>query len=164
MQRVRAPGGYLHLNKDFEILGRWENTMGEIKFGYDFWYQPRHNVMVSSEWAAPNTFMPGFDLEEVGHLKYGRELHFWDFEKRQPIESFYLGEDGLIPLEVKFHHDPNSTHGFCGAALSSNVIHWWKDDAGKWQWEKIIDVENEPHRDWPIPIPGVMSAIPDFDG
>ena len=21
--------------------------MGEIKFGYDFWYQPRHNVMVS---------------------------------------------------------------------------------------------------------------------
>ena len=53
--------------------------MGDIKFGYDFWYQPRHNVMVSSEWAAPNTFMPGFDLEEVGHLKYGREIHFWDF-------------------------------------------------------------------------------------
>ena len=89
--------------------------MGDIKFGYDFWYQPRHNIMVSSEWAAPNTFMPGFDLEEVGHLKYGRELHFWDFEKREPIESMYLGEDGLIPLEVKFHHDPDSTHGFCGA-------------------------------------------------
>ena len=35
-----APGGYLHLNKDFEIVGRWENTMGDIKFGYDFWYQP----------------------------------------------------------------------------------------------------------------------------
>ena len=31
--------------------------MGDIPFGYDFWYQPRHNVMVSSEWAAPNTFM-----------------------------------------------------------------------------------------------------------
>ena len=101
-----APGGYLHLNKDFEIVGRWENSMGDIKFGYDFWYQPRHNVMVSSEWAAPNTFMPGFDLEEVGYLKYGRELHFWDFEKREPVESFYLGEDGLIPLEVKFHHNP----------------------------------------------------------
>ncbi|MDS9951606.1 MAG: selenium-binding protein SBP56-related protein, partial [Planktomarina sp.] len=39
-----APGGYLYLNKDFEILGRWENSMGDIKFGYDFWYQPRHNV------------------------------------------------------------------------------------------------------------------------
>ena len=96
--RGEAPGGYLHMNKDFEIIGRWENSMGDIKFGYDFWYQPRHNVMVSSEWAAPNTFMPGFDLEEVGHLKYGRELHFWDFEQRKPVESIYLGEDGLIPL------------------------------------------------------------------
>ncbi|MDT2034041.1 MAG: selenium-binding family protein [Planktomarina sp.] len=154
-----APGGYLQLNKDFEIVGRWENSMGNIKFGYDFWYQPRHNVMVSSEWASPNTFMPGFDLEEVGHLKYGREIHFWDFEKKEPIETMYLGEDGLLPLEVKFHHNPDSTHGFCGAALSSNVIHWWKDDAEKWQWEKIIDVANEPHPEWPIPVPGVMSAI-----
>ena len=68
--RGEAPGGYLHLNKEFEIVGRWENSMGDIPVSYDFWYQPRHNIMVSSEWAAPNTFMPGFDLEEVGHLKY----------------------------------------------------------------------------------------------
>ena len=86
-----APGGYLHLNKDFEIMGRWENSMGDIKFSYDFWYQPRHNVMVSSEWAAPNTFMPGFDLEEVGHLKYGRELHFWDFEKKRACPDHVSG-------------------------------------------------------------------------
>ena len=70
-------------NKDFEIKGRWENSMGDIPFSYDFWYQPRHNVMVSSEWAAPNTFMPGFDLEEVGLLKYGREIHFWNFEEKR---------------------------------------------------------------------------------
>ena len=55
----RGTGGYLQLDKEFNIIGRWENSMGGIKFGYDFWYQPRHNVMVSSEWAAPNTFMPG---------------------------------------------------------------------------------------------------------
>ena len=24
-----APGGYLHLNKDFEIVGRWENSWGK---------------------------------------------------------------------------------------------------------------------------------------
>ena len=154
-----APGGYLHINESFEIVGRWENSMGDIKFSYDFWYQPRHNIMVSSEWAAPNTFMPGFDLEEVGHLKYGRELHFWDLEKKIPIQSMYLGEDGLVPLEVRFHHDPDSTHGFVGAALSANIIHWWKDLAGEWRWEKIIDVENEPHPEWPIPVPGVISVI-----
>ena len=157
--RGEAPGGYLHLNKDFEIVGRWENSMGDIPFSYDFWYQPRHNVMVSSEWAAPNTFMPGFDLEEVGHLKYGRRLHIWDFKKKEPVETMYLGEDGLIPLEVKFMHNPDSSHGFCGAALSANVIHFWKSKEGKWEWEKVIDVENEPHPDWPIPVPGVMSAI-----
>ena len=69
-----APGGFLHLNENFDIVGRWENDLGGMKFNYDFWYQPRHNVMVSSEWAAPNTFMPGFDLEEVGHTSGGRPL------------------------------------------------------------------------------------------
>ena len=109
-----------------------------MKFNYDFWYQPRHNVMVSTEWAAPNTFMPGFDLEEVGHLKYGREIHFWDFEKKSVVNTVYLGEDGLVPLEVRFHHNPDSSHGFVGAALSSNIIHWYKKD-DEWVVEKVID-------------------------
>ena len=77
------------MNKDFEIIAagkiQWERSSLAMIF-----VSASSNVMVSSEWAAPNTFMPGFDLEEVGHLKYGRELHFWDFEKRQPIESFIL--------------------------------------------------------------------------
>ncbi|MFK7803447.1 MAG: selenium-binding family protein [Anaerolineae bacterium] len=153
-----APGGFLHLNKDFEIMGHWENSMGGKKFNYDFWYQPRHNVMVSSEWAAPNTFMPGFDLEEVGLLNYGREIHFWDFEKKEIFKTEYLGEDGLVPLEVRFHHDPDSSHGFVGAALSSNIIHWYKKDQ-EWIVEKIIDVENERHPEWPIPLPGLISVI-----
>ena len=42
---------------------------------------------------------------------------------------------------------------------SQKSIHFWKSKEGKWEWEKIIDVENEPHPDWPIPVPGVMSAI-----
>ena len=87
--------------------------------------------------------MPGFDLEEVGHLKYGRRLHIWDFEKKRPIQTMYLGEDGLIPLEVKFLHNPNSCHGFCGAALSANVIHFWRTKNGSWEWEKIIDIDND---------------------
>ena len=84
-----------------------------MKFNYDFWYQPRHNVMVSSEWAAPNTFMPGFDLEEVGHFKYGREIHFWDFKKKSVEKTVYLGEDGLVPLEVRFHHNPGLQPWVC---------------------------------------------------
>lgn len=33
--------------------------------GYDFWYQPRHNVMISTEWAAPNVLRDGFNPADV---------------------------------------------------------------------------------------------------
>ena len=80
--------------------------------------------MVSSEWAAPNTYQGGFDPRDVAEGKCGRQLHFWDWEKHETSRSVDLGEDGLIPLEVRFHHDPESTHGFVGAALSSNIYNW----------------------------------------
>jgi selenium-binding protein 1 len=38
------------------------------------------------------------------------------------------------------------------------VIHWYKQDDA-WVVEKIIDVENEKHPDWPIPVPGLISVI-----
>ncbi len=46
----------------------------------------------------------------------------------------------MIPLEVRFHHNPDSTHGFVGAALSSTMWHWHKR-GGNWQVDKVIDVE-----------------------
>ena len=36
-----------------------------MRYNYDFWYQLRHNVMVSSEWAAPSTYRGGFDPKDV---------------------------------------------------------------------------------------------------
>ena len=74
------------------------------------------------------------------------------------MNTVYLGEDGLVPLEVRFHHNPDSSHGFVGAALSSNIIHWYKKD-GEWVVEKIIDIENRRHPDWPIPVPVLISVI-----
>jgi hypothetical protein len=32
-------------------------------------------------------------------------------------KSIDLGEKGMIPLEVRFHHNPDSTHGFVGPSL-----------------------------------------------
>jgi len=153
-----GPGGFLHVNEDFEIVGRWENDITGMNFNYDFWYQPRHNVMVSSEWGAPNTFMPGFDLEDVAAGKYGHSIHFWDFEGKRIDKSVDLGEEGMIPLEVRFHHDPDSTHGFVAATLSSNVFHWHKNGAG-WEVEKIIDIPAMDHEGWPIPVPSLITDI-----
>src|SRR5690606_4288888 len=51
-----APGGFLLLDEEFEVVGRWENQSDGLNYNYDFWYQPRHNVMVSSELGAPKTY------------------------------------------------------------------------------------------------------------
>ncbi len=156
--RGNGPGGFLLLNDKFEITGRWEKNAEGMKFNYDYWYQPRHNVMISSEWGAPNTVRPGFNLDDVKAGKYGTRLHFWDWEKRSIQQTIDLGKDGLIPLECRFHHNPDSTHGFVGAALSSNVWHYFnKDD--RWQAEKIIQVDPVETEGWPFPVPGLITDI-----
>ncbi|MEX3011900.1 selenium-binding family protein [Hoeflea sp. TYP-13] len=154
-----APGGFLHLNEKFEIVGRWENDHSGMNYNYDFWYQPRHNMMVSSEWAAPNTFMPGFDLDDVAAGKYGQSVHFWDFEGKRIAKSVDLGGEGMIPLEVRGLHDPESNHGYFAATLSSNVFHWWKDDDGAFQLEKVIDIPTIDVEGFPVPMPSLITDI-----
>jgi selenium-binding protein 1 len=156
--RGQGPGGFLLLDENFDVAGRWEAAHEGMQFNYDFWYQPRHNVMVSSEWGAPSTFRPGFKLEEVKAGKYGRRLHFWDWEKRSLQKSIDLGEQGLIPLEVRFHHNPDSVHGFVGAALSSAIWHWFHDDHG-WQAKKVIEVPAQQVKGWDIPVPGLITDL-----
>ncbi len=153
-----APGGFLALDGDFNVLGRWERDATGMQFNYDFWYQPRHNVMVSSEWAAPKTVAQGFRVEDVQAGKYGRHLHFWDWTERRIVQSVDLGESGRIPLEVRFHHDPTSTHGFVGAALSSTVWHWFRD-GDRWEVERVIAVDPVPTAGWPFPVPGLVTDL-----
>ena len=60
-------GGFLLLDgQSFRVKGPWEQRPAPM--GYDFWYQPRHNVMVSSEWGAPWCIKGGFD---PGHVTQG---------------------------------------------------------------------------------------------
>ena len=153
-----GPGGFLLLDDQFNVVGRWEESTDAMRFNYDFWYQPRHNVMISSEWGAPNTISQGFNPAAVQQGKYGRHLHFWDWQKRTIVQSVDLGETGLIPLEVRFHHDPDSVHGFVGAALSSTMWHWHR--AGdRWQVDKVISVEPIEKEGWPFPVPGLITDL-----
>src|SRR5262249_42240755 len=85
-----------------------------------FWYQPRHNVMVSSEWAAPNTFSPGPNFDDVKTGKYGRKVHVWDWKERKIIQSIDLAY-AAVPLEVRFAHDPEKSFAFVGGALSGEM-------------------------------------------
>ena len=48
-------GGFACLDaRTFEVKGRWENGGPRPELNYDFWYQPRKNVLVSSEFGEPN--------------------------------------------------------------------------------------------------------------
>jgi methanethiol oxidase len=94
----------------------------------------------------------------VAEGKYGRQIHFWDWQKQEIAQTVDLGEDGWIPLEVRFHHDPDSTHGFVGAALSSSMYHWHKEN-GHWEVEKVIDMPAEDVEGWPMPMPGLVTDL-----
>jgi selenium-binding protein 1 len=155
-----APGGFLLLDDEFRVVGRWEASREGMRFNYDFWFQPRHGVMVSSEWAAFKTVRDGFKLDDVKAGRYGRRLQFWDWDARRIVQSIDLGEDGHIPLEVRFHHDPDSAHGFVGAALSSAIWHWFKDrDGGGWKAEKVVQVEPREVKGWDFPVPGLITDV-----
>jgi methanethiol oxidase len=157
-ENLEGPGGFLLLDQEFKIVGRWEKNVEGMNYNYDFWYQPRHNVMLSSEWGAPKTTRPGFSLDDVKAGKYGQHLHFWDWKERKIVQSIDLGESGLIPLEVRFHHDPGSADGFVGAALSSTMWHYHKS-GDKWEADKVIAVESQEVKGWPFPVPGLITDL-----
>ena len=154
------PGGFLQLDQeDFSIDGRWEADSGEMAMNYDYWYQPRHNVLVSSEWAAPETYYPGFDLEDVEAGKYGDSIHIWDWESREHVQTLEFGEAGQVPLEVRMSHNPEETQGFVGAALSSTMIHFYRTADGSWDWDVVIDEEPREHPDWDMPVPPLITDV-----
>ncbi|MEQ2259882.1 Methanethiol oxidase [Xenotaenia resolanae] len=63
-------GGFVLLDGEtFEVVGNWEHPGEAAPFGYDFWYQPRHNVMISTEWGAPKALIHGFN---PAHVKEGQ--------------------------------------------------------------------------------------------
>lgn len=156
-----APGGFAVLDaRDFSVAERWERDADGMQFSYDFWYQPRQNTLVSSEWGAPNTFQGGFDPADVAAGKYGRRLHFWDLERRAKVQTIDLGDEGLIPLEIRWQHDPGSAQGFVGATLSSNIIRFRRDN-GAWTTDKVIDIPNEALDGWPLEggVPGLITDL-----
>jgi selenium-binding protein 1 len=153
-----APGGFLILDEEFKVAGRWDKDQTAMRYNYDFWFQPRHNVMVSSEWGAPNTVRRGFKPDDVKSGKYGKHIHFWDWQRQRIQKSVDLGEQGQLPLEVRFHHDPESSHGFVGAALSGTVWHWFRE-GDDWKVEKIIEVPTAQPERGGSPIPALITDL-----
>jgi hypothetical protein len=105
-----------------------------------------------------NAYEPGFDLEDVAAGRYGSRLHFWNLAERTLEQSLDLGENGLVPLEARWLHDPDADEGFVGAALSSTMWHFHRDN-GSWTADQVIAVESVPLEGWPFPVPGLITDL-----
>jgi len=142
----------------FEIKGRWENGGPRPQLNYDFWYQPRQNVLASSEFGEPAAYEAGFDLDDVAAGRYGSRLHFWNLEERRVEQTVELGEAGMVPLEIRWLHDPDADEGFVGAALSSTMWRFHRAN-GSYEADQVIGVDSVEQEGWPFPVPGLITDL-----
>ena len=93
-------GNFILLDGEtFKPKGTW--TPDDAPYGYDFWYQPYHNVMISTEWGHPRCFFKGLDLADVENGSYGTHLNVYDWKERKLIQKIDLGMEGVMPLEIR---------------------------------------------------------------
>lgn len=143
-----AKGDFLLIDgATYQTKGTWINGK-KPKFGYDFWYQPYYDIMVSTEWGTPNVFKKGFKPEDAVSEDYGRSLNFFSWSKRELIQSIDLGAEGIAPLEVRFLHNPLEKQGFVGCAVNSTVFRFYLDEAGKIHTEKVIKIQQKKVTGW----------------
>ncbi|KAM9309159.1 methanethiol oxidase-like [Pholidichthys leucotaenia] len=156
-----SSSGFVLLDGEtFEIIGNWEHPGEAANFGYDFWYQPRHNVMISTEWGAPKALSGGFNPDHVKEGHYGNSLNIWDWTTHRKLQMLDLGEDGAIPLEVRFLHEPSAPEGYVGCALRSSVFRFYKTPKGDWAAEKVISIPSKKVEGWMLPeMPGLITDI-----
>ncbi|KAK3008283.1 hypothetical protein RJ639_015351 [Escallonia herrerae] len=98
--------GFLLLDSEFNVKGRWEKPGHSPLFGYDFWYQPQHKTMISTSWGAPAAFTSGFNLQHVSDGLYGRHLHVYSWPDGELKQTIDLGSSGLLPLEIAISVKP----------------------------------------------------------
>ncbi|KAJ7548278.1 hypothetical protein O6H91_07G005500 [Diphasiastrum complanatum] len=157
----RAEGaGFLLLDPDFNIKGRWEKPGNSPPFGYDFWYQPRHKTMISSSWGAPAAFTKGFNPQHVAEGLYGQHLFVYDWPEGTLKQTLDLGSSGLIPLEVRFLHDPSKDTGYVACALSGTLVRFFQTEDGAWDHEVVVSVPALKVQNWILPqMPGLITDL-----
>ncbi|NXX46052.1 SBP1 oxidase, partial [Tricholaema leucomelas] len=153
-------GGFILLDGEtFEVKGNWEQGAEVPSLGYDFWYQPRHNVLMSTEWGTPKVLADGFDPADVERGHYGRHINVWDWSSHRFLQAVDLGQ-GSIPLEIRFLHNPEAAEGFVGCALSGAVHRFYRSQKGDWAAEKVIQVPSKKVKGWLLPdMPALLTDI-----
>lgn len=149
---------YLLDGKTFEPKGLW-NSGKENIMGHDFWYQPRFNIMISTELGAPKKFSQGFAATDLALGYYGSKIHLWNWRERKLEESIDLGlVYGALAMEVRFFHNPNAPHAYVVTGVGSAIFHVTRNENMKWTANKVINVPNKIVTNWQLPfMPGLVT-------
>ncbi|NWV25131.1 SBP1 oxidase, partial [Origma solitaria] len=147
-----AKGGFVLLDgESFELKGNWESECEVPPSGHDFWYQARHNVLLSSAGLVPKRAGRGFDPEDLKKGVFGRRLNVWNLSCRSLTQCFDLGEDSL-PLTVRFLHNPEAAEAYVGCALSGAIFRFFKScEANAWAVEEVIRIPPKDVSGWIMP-------------
>ncbi|NXM78682.1 SBP1 oxidase, partial [Serilophus lunatus] len=167
-------GSFILLDGEtFEVKGNWEKGDKIPSLGYDFWYQPRHNVLMSTEWGVPRVLREGFDPADVDRGQrpppapavpqpprlYGRHVNVWDWSSRRLLQALDVGQ-GSVPLEIRFLHDPSAAQALVGCALGGTVQRLYRTQEGDWAAEKVIEIPRKKVQEWLLPdMPGLITDI-----
>ncbi|KAK8749338.1 hypothetical protein OTU49_015803, partial [Cherax quadricarinatus] len=155
----KAKGSFITFDSvTFEHTGPW--TRMDSEFGYDYWYQPARDVLISSEWGCPTAYFKGFNPKDVESGKYGTHLNVYSWSDQRLLQRIDLGIEGIMPLEIRFLHNPLATQGFVGCALYANVFRFYQKDDGSYAAEKVISIPPKKVEGWTLSeMPGVMTDI-----
>ncbi|XP_066424087.1 methanethiol oxidase-like [Molothrus aeneus] len=145
-------GGFVVLDGEtFELKGNWENECEAPPTGHDFWYQARHNVLVSSAGMVPRVAGRGFNPDDLKKGVFGRRLNVWNLSCRSLTQCFDLGEDSL-PMTVRFLHNPEAAEGYVSCALSGAIFRFYKScERDNWAVEEVIRIPAKDVSGWIMP-------------
>ncbi|KAM8794314.1 methanethiol oxidase-like [Eudromia elegans] len=154
----RGNGGFIVLDgESFDLKGNWEECAAP-RTGFDFWLQPRHDVLVSSAGFVPRRVGYGFNPDDLNKGILGRHLKFWNLTCRSLIQCFDLGEDS-VPLSVRFLHNPDAAEGYVSCAWSGVIYRFYRNEARCWAVEEVIRIPPKGVKNWILP---EMPAFPAY--
>ncbi|NXW38437.1 SBP1A oxidase, partial [Phaetusa simplex] len=151
-------GGFILLDGEtFGGGGNWEKGDKVPPMGYDFWYQPRHNVLISTEGGGPKCLGYGFDPNDRGGGRYGRRLNVWDWRGGAYVQAIDVGEDAAGG-GIRFLHNPDAAEGLGGGTISSAIHRFYKTGGGAPPGLKVIQVPSKKVEGGGLPeMPGFIT-------
>jgi len=125
------PTGLAEFTNDGKFIRRIDPPK-DAPYGYDVAVKPELNRMVTSSFTPLNNYKK--PLAQMDFKAFGKELVFWDFRERKPLQTLSVG---AAPLETRWSLKDKANHGFTNCALDNSIWLWEGGQDGKYSARKL---------------------------